>query len=215
MWFYPIYSSRWRDFFAYGQVKTELRKTRWIQPYISVRFVGDTRETIGAVSPEALSESSFILAAGLHTASWHGVSGWFEAGSAMSYVTGHMLPDYRGGFSGQWRKMPETTGWFFDTSADGLYMSRFDKDWLLYNQSRAGYVPSRHVQLYANVNLTADAKGQEWANFLEAGPGIRVLGIPVPGTMWISADLMRGTYLIGGHVGFTDVRLGVWYAFTR
>jgi tetratricopeptide (TPR) repeat protein len=214
VWFYPIFSTRWHDFFAYGQVKTELRKNRWLQPYVSIRFIGDTRMTIGAVSPQALSESSFILAAGVHTEPWHGVTGWFEAGSAMSYVTGHMLPDYRGGFSGQWRKMPEVTGWFVDTTADGLYISRFDKDYLLYSQSRAGYVASRHVQLYGNGNFTLDVKGQVWANFGEIGPGIRVLGIPVPGSMWVSADLMRGMYLIGSRAGFTDVRVGVWYAFT-
>jgi Tfp pilus assembly protein PilF len=214
VWFYPIFSTRWDDFFAYGQVKTELRKNRWLQPYVSIRFIGDTRVTVGAVEPQALSESSFILAAGVHTSPWHGVTGWFEAGSAMSYVTGHMLPDYRGGFSGQWRKMPEATGWFVDTTADGLYISRFDKDYLLYSQSRGGFVASRHIQLYGNGNFTLDVKGQAWANFGEIGPGIRVLGIPVPGSMWVSADLMRGMYLIGNRAGFTDVRVGVWYAFT-
>jgi hypothetical protein len=35
VWFYPIYSTRWKDIFAYGQVKTELRKNRWVQPYLS------------------------------------------------------------------------------------------------------------------------------------------------------------------------------------
>jgi hypothetical protein len=35
---------------------------------------------------------------GLTTAPWQGITGWAEAGSAMSYVTGQMLPDYRGGF---------------------------------------------------------------------------------------------------------------------
>jgi Tfp pilus assembly protein PilF len=218
VWFYPIYSTRWHDFFAYGQVKTELRKNRWVQPYASIRFVGDTRVTIGATSPEALSESSFILAAGVRSATWHGVTGWFEAGSAMSYITGHMLPDYRGGLSGQWRKMPETTGWFADTSAEGLYISRFDKDYMLYNQSRAGYVASPHLQLYWNGNFTVDLKGQYWANFVETGPGVRVSSALLPKSMWISANLLRGAYLINAgnprRPNFTDVRLGVWYAFS-
>jgi hypothetical protein len=170
--------------------------------------------TIGAYSPEALSESSFIVAAGVHTAPWHGVTGWFEAGSAMSYITGHMLPDYRGGFSGQWRKMPESAGWFADGAADGLYMSRFDKDYLLYVQSRGGYALSRHLQVYWNGNFTADAKGEDWANFVETGPGIRVLGVPVPGSMWFTANLVRGKYLAGGGAVYSDVRVGVWYAFT-
>jgi Tfp pilus assembly protein PilF len=218
VWFYPTYSSRWHDFFAYGQVKTELRKNRWVQPYVSIRFIGDTRVTIGGTSPEALSESSFILAAGVRAKTWHGVTSWFEAGSAMSYVTGHMLPDYRGGFSGQWQRMPESSGWFADTSADGLYISRFDKDYMLYNQSRAGYMASRHLQLYWNGNFTVDAKRQYWANFVETGPGVRVSSALLPKSMWISANLLRGAYLINvdnpRRPNYVDVRLGVWYAFT-
>ena len=214
VWFYPIFSTRFSDVFAYGQAKTELLKSRWLVPYVSIRFIGDTRVTTGIVTPQMLSESSFVVAGGIRTAQWHGVTGWFEAGSAMSYVTGHLLPDYRGGFSGQWRKMPETTGFFADTSADGLYMSRFDKDYLLYNQSRAGYVASRHLQLYWNGNLTIDAKGETWANFAETGPGVRLQRIPVPGSMWVSADVLHGMYLRGGRASFSDIRLGVWYAFT-
>jgi hypothetical protein len=213
IWFYPIFSTRWHDLFAYGQVKTEYRKYRWLQPYVSIRFIGDSRVTTGAYSPEMLSESAFVVAAGVRSAAWHGVTGWFEAGSAMSYVTGHVLPDYRGGFSGQWRKMPESTGLFADSTVDGLYMSRFDKDYLAYGRARAGYVASRHLQLYWNGNITADVKGQSWANYAETGPGLRVLGIPVPGTMWVSADFVRGVYLQNG-LTFSDVRLGVWYAFT-
>lgn len=218
VWLYPIFSTRWHDFFAYGQVKTELRKNRWVQPYASIRFIGDTRVTIGGASPAALSESSFILAGGVRTATWQHVTGWFEAGSAISYVTGHMLPDYRGGLSGQWQKMPESSGWFGDTSADALYISRFDKDYLLFDQSRAGYAASRHLQLYWNGNFTVDVKGQYWANFVETGPGIRVSSALLPRSMWLSVNLLRGAYLTNTdnprRPNFTDVRLGVWYAFT-
>jgi tetratricopeptide (TPR) repeat protein len=213
VWFYPIYSTRWKDIFAYGQVKTELRKNRWVLPYVSVRFIGDTRVTIGDYSPETLSESSFIVAGGVRTEQWHGATGWFEAGSAMSYVTGHLLPDYRGGVSGQWRKMPESTGWFADTSADGLYMSRFDKDYLLYDQSRAGYVVSPHLQLYWNGNCTLDLKGEGWANIAETGPGVRVSSALLPKSMWVTANLLRGVYVTTG-LAYNDIRLGVWYGFT-
>ena len=213
VWFYPIFSTRWHDLFAYGQAKTELRRYRWLLPYVSIRFIGDTRGPIGIVSPEYLSESSFIVAGGVRTEQYHGMMGWFEAGSAMSYATGHMLPDYRGGFSGQFRKMPEAAGFFADTSADAIYVSRFGRDFLLYDQSRAGYVASRHLQLYWNGNLTVDAKSQAWANFVETGPGVRIQRIPVPGSMWVSADVLRGMYLTT-HAVFSDIRLGVWYAFT-
>ena len=218
VWVYPIYSTRWHDFFSYAQVKTEFRKIRWIQPYVSIRFDGDTRVTIGGTSPAALSESSFILAGGVRSVTWQRVTGWFEAGSAMSYLTGHMLPDYRGGFSGQWQKLPESSGWFGDTSADALYISRFNKDYFLYSQSRGGYQASRHVQFYGNANFTVDQKGQYWANFVEMGPGVRVTSGLLPGSMWFSVNVMRGVYLINvdnpRRPNFTDVRLGVWYAFT-
>ena len=49
-WFYPLFSTRWHDQFGYAQVKTELRSRFPIKPYVSVRFVGDTRETIGTSS---------------------------------------------------------------------------------------------------------------------------------------------------------------------
>ena len=218
IWLYPMFSSRWHDFFSYGQVKTEFRGNRLVQPYVSVRFVGDKRLPMEVNSPASLSESSFIVAGGVRSAAWHRVTGWFEAGSAISYVTGHMLPDYRGGFSGQWQKVPESSGWFGDTSVDALYVSRFNKDYLLYNQSRVGYAATRHVQIYWAGNFTVDAKRQYWANFAETGPGVRLSHRLLPRSMWVSLNLLRGAYLTNTYnpqrPNFTDVRLGVWYAFT-
>jgi hypothetical protein len=218
LWLYPIFSTRWDDLFTYGQVKTEFVKSRLLQPYVSLRFIGDRRVTIGGASPLSLSESSFILAGGVRTAAWHRVTGWFEAGSAISYVTGHMLPDYRGGFSGQWQKIPEASGWFGDTSADALFISRFQNDSLLYSQSRAGYAATRHLQLYWNGNFTVDAKRQYWANFAETGPGVRVSSPRIHKSMWFSFNVLRGVYLSNAlnprRPNFTDLRLGVWYAFS-
>jgi tetratricopeptide (TPR) repeat protein len=218
VWVYPIFSTRWHDFFGYGQVKTEWRKSRLLQPYVSVRFIGDTRLTLGGASPQYLSESSFVVAGGVRSGPWHGVTGWFEAGSAADYATGHVLPDYRGGFSGQWQKIPEAAGWFRDTSVDALYISRFDKDYLVYNQSRLGYAASRHVQLYWNANFTVDAQRQYWANFVETGPGVRLSSPLLPRSMWIAVNLLRGAYLVNENnprrPNFTDFRLGAWYAFT-
>jgi hypothetical protein len=89
---------------------------------------------------------------------------------------------------------------------------------MLYNQSRAGYMASRHLQLYWNGNFTVDAKRQYWANFVETGPGVRVSSALLPKSMWISANLLRGAYLINvdnpRRPNYVDVRLGVWYAFT-
>jgi Flp pilus assembly protein TadD len=217
-WFYPMYSSRWHDVFSYGQVKTELRKSRWLRPYVSVRFIGDSQGAMSGATPQSLSESSVILAGGVRTASWHHLLGWFEAGTAVSYITGHMPPDYRGGLSGEWQKMPETSGWFADTSVDALYVSRFGKDSLVYNQSRLGYKVSRHAQVYWNGNFTADTKAQYWANFVETGPGIRISSAWMPRSMWIGVNLLHGSYLINTAnprgPTFNDLRVGVWYAFS-
>ena len=217
-WIYPLFSTRWHDFFSYAQVKAELRTGSFLRPYLSIRFIGDTRLTIGAAAPQYLSESSFIAGAGLRTIPWHGLTGWFEAGSAMSYVTGHMLPDYRGGASGQWRKLPESAGWFVDTSLDALFISRFDNDFLVYSQSRLGYALSRYTQLYWNADITGDIKRQYWADFVETGPGIRLSSAFLPRSMWISFNYLRGAYLTNTanprRPNFTDLRLGLWYAYT-
>ncbi|MGA3017982.1 MAG: tetratricopeptide repeat protein [Bryobacteraceae bacterium] len=219
-WIYPLFSTRWHDFFAYAQVKTEFRTGSFLEPYLSVRFIGDTRQTIGIGTPDPqnLSESSFIAGAGIRTVPWHGLTGWFEAGSAMSYVTGHMLPDYRGGASGQWHKLPESAGWFVDTSLDALFISRFDNDFLVYSQSRLGYALSRYTQLYWNANITGDIKRQYWADFVETGPGIRLSSAFLPRSMWISFSFLRGAYLTNTanprRPNFNDFRLGLWYAYT-
>ena len=218
-WFYPIYSTRWHDFFGYAQVKAELR-TGWpIVPYASVRFVGDTRVDMG---PALLSESSFIAGIGIHTVPWHNIMGWAEAGSAVSYVKGHMLPDYRGGVNaarGFGRTLTgESAGWFGDTTLDGVFISRFGNDFLLYSQSRAGYSAgptSWRAQFYAAANLTIDARGQGWANFLEMGGGVRLHQQFMPPAMYLTANLLRGQYLVSGFNTFHDFRLGVWYAFTH
>jgi Tfp pilus assembly protein PilF len=229
-WFYPLFSTRWHDQFGYAQVKTELRSRLPIKPYVSVRFVGDSRQTIGTSSagaaPQYLSESSFIVAAGVRTETWHGATGWFEAGSAMSYITGHMLPDYRGGISaarGTGKTLgSESPGAFADTTLDAIFVSRFGNDSLLYSQSRFGYTlgpRALRVQVYCNANATVDTQRQYWANFLETGPGVRFTAAAMPTGMFVTVNLLRGAYLInqGNPRGpnFNDLRVGVWYAFTR
>ena len=95
-WLFPLFSSRWHDLFAYGQIKTAVNLGLPVHPYVSLRFVGDTRRTVGSANPELLSESSFIVAVGASTRAWHGLTAWGEAGTSISYLRGHMLPDYRG-----------------------------------------------------------------------------------------------------------------------
>ncbi len=213
-WLFPLFSTRWHDLFGYGQVKTEINLGFPIHPYLSMRFVGDTRGTIGAASPLYLSESSFILAVGAATRPWHGVTAWGEAGSAINYLKGHVTPDYRGGVSMARRLRRESSGWLADATVDALYVSAFDHDLLVYTQTRAGYSVGP-VQLHWNGNVTFDAKRQDWANFAETGPGLRV---PIAQSMYLTFNLLRGAYLIANpsrRTTFNDVRAGFWYAFTR
>jgi len=225
-WIYPIYSTRWSDFFAYAQVKTELRNKTRLQPYLSVRFVGDTRVTVGAVTPQYLSESSFIVGGGARVLPWHGAGAWFEAASAMGYATGHILPDYRGGLNyahAIGRSLAsESSGWFADTAVDAVFISRFGNDFLVYDQSRAGYSmgpAAFRVQFFCNANLNFDAQGQIWANFFETGPGVRFRAAWMPPSMWVTTSVLRGTYLLNrfglSPATFGDFRSGIWYAFTH
>ena len=225
-WLYPIFSTRWHDFFSYAQIKTEIRTSSPIRFYVSTRFVGDTRLTIGAAAPQYLSESSFILAVGAATAPWHGITGWAEAGWAISYITGHMLPDYRGGISAArgigHTLRGESSGWFADTTLDAVFVSRFGNDFLVYDQSRLGYAfgpQTLRGQLSWNANLTFDSQRQYWANFGETGPGLRVSSSLLPQSTYVTFNLLRGAYLIDTgnprRPNFNDLRAGFWYAFTH
>ena len=221
-WLLPFFSTRWHDAFSYGQVKTELRLNGIpVRPYVSLRFIGDTRQTTSGPNPQSLSESSFLLALGVSAQS-HGVTAWGEAGSAISYTKLHALPDYRGGLS--WARgwgylmSSETGGPFLETNADEVFISRFGNDLLTYSQWRGGLTHSG-VQLLWNANLTVDSKRQYWANTVETGPGIRFRLPGAPPGLLLSVNGLRGVYLINRdnprRPNFFDLRAGFCYAFTH
>jgi Tfp pilus assembly protein PilF len=234
-WAFPIYSSRWQDLFGYAQVKTELRLRRmpFLHPYVSVRLLGDVRgEVNAAFGPEYLSERSIIFAGGLATQPWHGVTGWFEAGEALIYdetptQRRRWMPDYRGGVSyakGFGNLLTKGShGKFAETNMDGVFISRFSDDSILYSQNRAGYTLRSaetggfHAQVLWNANITADAKRQYWANYVETGPGVRFRFENSP--LLFSVSLLRGAYLVNEYnprrPNYSELRVGVWYAFTR
>ena len=109
----------------------------------------------------------------------------------------------------------ESPGWFADISADGVFISRFNNDILLYEQTRLGYTFGA-AQFYWNTNITIDAKSEPWANFIEAGPGLRFATPFISNATWFSVNLLRGAHLISPRrAPFTDLRAGFWYAFTR
>lgn len=227
VWLAPSLSSRWHDAFGYGQLKTEIRlKTPKLHPYVSMRLVGDARvETSGAI-PQALSESSFIFGAGLATSQWHGALAWGEAGTAVSYLSGARQRDFRGGVSYSRTHgaslVADHGGWFMETLADSVFVSRFNDDLLNYTQTRTGLTAALagvKTQFFWANNLTFDARRQYWANFAETGPGFRFRPPHTPRSATITLSLMRGVYLInaGNPRGpnYNDFRIGVWYAFTH
>ena len=235
-WVFPFYSSRWKDMFTYGQAKTEIRIGKLpFRPYISARFIGDTRgETVVNVQPQYLSESSVILGVGASTPAWHGLNGWFEAGEAMKYLgsrkdVGAMVPDYRGGLSfarGFGQLLNGSSGGVFaETNDDGVYISRFNNDMLLYSQNRVGVTmrPNEtlgfQAQFYWNANITLDQRGEYWANTVEVGPGVRFRFSGLPQSLLFSVNALRGGYLIrdgaAARPAYYDLRAGFWYAFTH
>jgi Tfp pilus assembly protein PilF len=239
VWIFPFFSTRWHDVFGYGQIKTELKLGRLpIRPYLSVRFVGDTRGTIGPTegntTPQYLSESSFIIGAGMATLPWRGITGWFEAGEAVKYLpsrtdVGAMIPDYRGGVSyskGLGHLLTSSKGLFFETNDDAVFVSRFQDDMLYYTQNRAGYTFASwegfggpQAQIYWNGNATADRLHQYWANYAETGPGVRFRFRDLPKSLLFSVNFLRGAYTINldnpRRPNFFDLRIGIWYAFSR
>lgn len=140
-----------------------------------------------------------------------------------------MAPDYRGGllftkFAGS-ALGGEAPGVFFETSGNGVFMSRFNNTFLGYSQNRIGYTPGAvaslggmETQFYWNGNITADAKRQVWANFAEFGPGVRFRWKSLPPSMVFSVDLLRGVYLLANNprgANYNDIRAGVWYALSK
>jgi Flp pilus assembly protein TadD len=238
-WIYPFFSTRWHDAFGYGQVKTELKLGKFpVHPYLSMRFIGDTRETTGSTlsnpTPQYLSEDSFIFGVGASTTPWRGITGWFEAGEAVKYLpnrtdVGAMIPDFRGGVAyakGFGHMINGARGWFFETNEDGVFVSRFQDDFLVYSQNRSGYTFPKleslndlQTQFYWNVNGTVDRLHEYWANFVEAGPGLRFRFRALPKSMLVSASFVRGVYTINEgnprRPNFFDLRVGFWYAFTH
>jgi Tfp pilus assembly protein PilF len=235
-WLFPSYSSRWQDMFTYGQVKVEMKLGQLpLRAYASTRFIGDTRQLSNEARPQYLSESSFIPGVGLATEYWHGAMLWAEAGVATSYLNSRrnlprLAADYRGGIAfnrGFGRLMgSRKVGLFLETNDDGVFISRFQNDFILYSQNRAGMnlgragaLGSLETLLYWNMNASADARRQYWANTVEMGPGLRFRWAWMPPSWVYSVNFVRGGYTVmetnPRNRMYNDLRIGFWYALTR
>lgn len=230
MWMLPMYSSRWNDVFSYGQWKRTLPlPLHWVTIYGSMRFDGDLKSSIpaGPKTPLYLSQSSVVAGVGMATKSWHGVTLWAEAGEAINYLPfrkdeGHAMPDYRGGlfYARDFGHPPgsKEQGAFASTAVNAVFYSRFNQDWLFSTQNKAGWNLGSSA-FYWNVNASHDWKDQYWAETVDTGPGV---ALHLPGmrpNMFLSADLLRGTYTNNAgnprRPNYNDVRVGLWYAFSR
>jgi len=241
VWMLPMYSSRWKDVFSYGQIKRTIpipglgSVNKLVSFYVSARFVGDIKGSLPGhvLDPQYLSESSFIFGAGAATKTWYHFTGWVEAGEAVKYLTdrhdvGAAIPDYRGGvnFAKGFGSLlgSQTPGLFYETTGDAIYISRFGKDWLFYSQHRVGRTfrlggDATSLQVLLNLNYVRDSQNQYWANTVEFGPGAKLHLSWMPKNLYLSTDFLRGVYTNNNfnprRPNYYDVRVGAWYAMTK
>jgi hypothetical protein len=241
-----MYSSRWESGFLYGQSRLEFRVPGLggMRPYLSARVVGDFGP--GAIwraskpegplipaGPMALSERAIIPAVGVSRQFRIGIYLWAEAGRAISYSSdrggARIQPDYRGGvaFSRGWGQHlnSESGGWFHEIEADAVFVSQFANDIVYVAQTRTGYTTrpweragGLQAQIIGHWNGNADRGREYWANFVEAGPGVRARFSWMPRGMFAGAQYLYGRYTVKeGNprpMEYRDLRLGVWYAFS-
>ena len=239
VWTLPMYSSRWHDMFSYGQIKHSFplpwrNMNKWFSIYVSARLNGDLTSSLplGNSASRIIWDNVAIFGVGASSKTWHHLTGWAEAGEGIRDLPIHSgfgaaLPDYRGGvnFAKGFGHLlgSQSRGTFFETTADAIYISRYDKDWIFQSKNRAGWTfpewKNISAQVFINANYFHDTKNQYWAEASEVGPGIRIhLPWMRPGA-YLFSDLMRGAYTnnIGNprRPNYYDVRVGVWYAFTK
>ena len=82
----------------------------------------------------------------------------------------------------------------------------------------AGVTTPQKLTIPASL-ITQDTLRQYWANYVEAGPGVRLHWKGMPPSLLFSVSVMRGAYTHNEDnprgPNFFDIRAGVWYAFTR
>ena len=171
------------------------------------------------ISPQNLSERSVIAGVGLASPTWRGLMAWFEAGEALRYQiprgeTGSALPDYRGGIS-------------YTSAVRGPHgCSR--------KPTTTAFSSAVSTTTVCSIRRTAPA-GASAKTFRSTGTGTPpstpranigpTPSRPVPACvsgvspLLFTVNFLRGAYLVNQsnpyRPNFNDVRIGVWYAFTR
>jgi tetratricopeptide (TPR) repeat protein len=242
VWMLPMFSSRWKDAFTYGQVKRTFplpwkRANKLVSFYLSTRFEGDARgRIVGAIGPEYLSQDSLTFGVGVASRTWHHLTALVEAGEAVKYLPNQRdwaTPSYRADLNyvkGFGKLLGAAKpGLFFETVNDAVYVGQFDKDTLFISQNHAGRtfrLWGSSAQFLFNVNNLRDLKGEPWANTFEVGPGFKLHLSWMPPNVYFSVDALRGFYTNGPYTDYTknpallmshytDIKVGFWYARTK
>jgi tetratricopeptide (TPR) repeat protein len=210
----PFYESRFANQINPIDFKVGLNASRYLQPYLGMRFTRDIRSTTG-ILPVIYSDNSDVFSVGLQSPILgHGTNLYAEAGTAVSLmrqpIQGRAVPDYRAGIT--WYKPWETslaeaakksyqgvslTG---NAYSDVSFYSRYNNNVIGYLQIREGInLATSHVlplQLLAAINVVRDSNADFYNNVVEAGPALRVAPFRHLLNLQFEADYLRGFYTV-------------------
>jgi tetratricopeptide (TPR) repeat protein len=212
VYFAPFYESRFANEINPISLKIGLKATRYVEPYLGMRFTRDIRSTSGTL-PVIYSDNSDVFSVGLQSpVLGHGVNLYAEAGTAVSLLSqpvhGRAVPDYRAGIN--WYKpwgtamadavkeSPRRVSLTGNAYSDISFYSRYNENVIGYLQVREGInLPTTHIipmQLLAAINVVRDSNGDFYNNVVEAGPAVRIAPFRRLLSLQFEADYLRGVY---------------------
>jgi tetratricopeptide (TPR) repeat protein len=210
----PFYESRFANQINPINFKVGLRATRYLEPYMGMRFTRDIRSTTGTL-PVIYSDNSDVFSVGLQSPILgHGTNLYAEAGTAVSLmsrpVQGRAVPDYRAGIT--WYKPWETTlaeaarkrshsvSLTGNAYSDISFYSRYNNNVIGYLQIRQGVnLPAAHflpLQVLAAINVVRDSNRDFYNNVVEAGPAVRLAPFRRLLDLQFEVDYLRGFYTV-------------------
>jgi hypothetical protein len=99
-----------------------------------------------------------------------------------------------------WGPVKFRLDWFLEAGVDAAYYTRLT-DGIAYGQSRQGlrlvqFGKAAAFDAYALENLTMDTTGNYYDNYIEGGPGMRLVTAPVGAAIFTtSVEYVLGAYL--------------------